>query len=321
MRRALPVALLLCCSPLHADTSDSLADARAAIDACTKRLDPAQDIGYDRVAARCPDLARVLERSEFEEWLPQGWNEARNNLSSGSLTELGALIERELSIQASSRTPRVERLNEVLAGLGAQREEGTGAWARFKRWLRNLLERPEGMGGEGWFGRMVSRAGISDAIVELITYVALGAMVLLALVVVANELKAAGLLGRRNRDALAGKKPDDESSPRLPTFSEIEQAPLVERPRMLLQLIAGRLTALRRLPPASAFTVRELTRSADLGDEEDRKRLATVALAAERARYAADGVPAAALESAFAQGRELLQNIESMRASGIGARA
>lgn len=320
MRRALLVALLLCFAPLHAATSDPLAEARAVITSCTQRLDPAQDVGYDRIAARCPDLARVLERSEFEEWLPRGWKEARNNLSAGSLTELASLVERELSTRASARTPRVERLNEVLAGLGSQREEGSGAWARFKRWLRSLTEQPQGQNA-GWFDRMVSRVGISDAVVEIVTYVALGAMVVLAVIVVLNELKAAGLLGRRGRDEAAGPHGGADETARVPTFSEIENAPLAERPKMLLELIAARLTALRRLPPASALTVRELTRSANLGDEEDRRRLANVAMTAERARYAADGVPPSTLESAFAQGAELLKNVESLRAPEVGANA
>jgi hypothetical protein len=321
MRRALLVALLFSFSPLHAADSDPLAEARAAITSCTQRLDPQQDVGYDRIALRCPDLARVLERSEFDEWLPQGWKEARNNLSAGSLTELASVLERELATEATSRTPRVERLNEVLAGLGPNRDESGGVWARFKRWLRNLLQQQDGQTREGWFDRMVSRAGISDAIVEVITYIALAAMVVLAFVVVLNELKAAGLLGRRRTAESAGKDAFAEASERVPTFAEIQSAPPVERPRLLLERIAALLTAVRRLPPASAFTVRELTRSAKLPDEEDRERLALVAAAAERARYAADGVPAGTLESAFAQGVELLKKIESLREREAGAHA
>jgi hypothetical protein len=157
--------------------------------------------------------------------------------------------------------------------------------------------------------------GISDAIVEVISYIALGAMVVLSGVVVLNELRAAGLLGRR------GKSTQDEGAAHVatarpaPVFSEIERAPLSDRPRMLVELISAKLTSLKRLPPASAFTVRELTKSAELPSEEDRRRLTNVALAAERQRYAAEGVPSAVLESAFEQGRELLKSLESLRAS------
>jgi hypothetical protein len=315
MRRFLCAALFIVFSPLPAVGQDSLAAASSAIDACTQRLDSEVDIGYERIAARCPDLARTLERSEFEQWLPAGWKESRNNLSAGSLRELRAVVGRELATRPSARTPRVERLNEVLASLGEQREEGGGTWSRFKKWLRELMDRRDRQDRAGWFDRMVSRVGISDAIAEVISYIALGAMVVLALIVVLNELKAAGLLGRRSKSAQDDAPANAPMARPTPVFSEIERAPLAERPRMLVELISAKLTSLRRLPPASAFTARELTKSAELPSEEDRQRLESIALTAERERYAAERVSSALLESAFEQGRELLRNVESLRAA------
>src|SRR5262249_22447661 len=57
------------------------------IDACVARLDPQLDIGYDRIAARCPDLMRQLETGAWAPWLPRGWKEPGNDLSVGSLKE------------------------------------------------------------------------------------------------------------------------------------------------------------------------------------------------------------------------------------------
>ncbi len=293
---------------------NAYAAARTAIDACTPRLDPQVDVGYERIAARCPDLARALEQSGIAQWLPRGWKESRNNLSAGSLAELRAVAEREMATRAIARTPRVERLNEVLASLGDKRMQGNGAWSRFKKWLRDLMERRERPEGENWFEHMVARMGISDALVEVITYVALGAMVVLAFIVVLNEAKAAGLLRRRSRGGAGESELEMPEARAPPGIGEIERAPLTERPRMLLELICARLTALRRLPPASALTVRELTRSVELRSAQDQERLADLALTAERARYAESGVPAAALESAFERGRELLKSVETLRA-------
>ena len=316
MRRLLCAALLVFIAPLQAAEPDSLAAVRKAIDVCTPRLDAQVDVGYERVAALCPDLARTLERSGVEQWLPQGWKETRNNLSVGSLNELRAVVERELATPAPTHTPRVERLNEVLVSLGEQHRQGSGTWMRFRKWLRDLIDRRDRAANEDWFDHMVSRVGISDAIVEIVTYVALGAMVVLALIVVLNELKAAGLLGRRAR-AVADEKADARSllsARAVPTFGEIERAPMIERPRMLLELIASKLTAVRRLPPAGAMTVRELARSVQLDGAQDRERLSLLALTAERARYSESGVPEDALRSAYEQGRELLSSVESLRA-------
>jgi hypothetical protein len=312
--------VLVLVAPLQAAEPDSLAAARKAIDDCTPRLDVQADVGYDRIAARCPHLAQALERSGIEEWLPRGWKEVRNNLSAGSLTELRSLIDRELSAHATQRKPRVEKLNEVLAGLGDSQRASNGTWLRFKRWLRELLERRDRENHEDWFDRMVHRVGLSDAIGEVITYLSLGAMVVLALLVILNELRAAGLLGaRRGRESEDERDADLAALRPIPSVSEIERAPLIERPRLLLELISAKLTALRRLPPASAMTVRELSQAVNLEAAQDRERLATLASTAERARYAESGVAPDALENAYVRGRELLDSVEALRAPEVSA--
>ncbi|MEJ0036612.1 MAG: DUF4129 domain-containing protein [Gammaproteobacteria bacterium] len=308
-------------APLHAAESDSLAVARKAIADCTPRLDAQADVGYDRIAVRCPDLASALERSGVEQWLPRGWKEIRNNLSAGSLTELRSLIDRELAAHASERKPRVAALNEVLAGLGDQRRVSSDTWLRFKRWLRELLERHDREDHDDWFDRMVDRVGLSDAIGEIVTYISLGAMVVLALIVVLNELKAAGLLGRRARSATEETESDLAVSRPIPTLGEIERAPLLERPRLLLELIAAKLTAIRRLPPAGAMTARELSHAVNLESAPDRERLASLATTAERARYAESGVPEDALASAYVSGRALLDSVETLREPEVPAGA
>ena len=322
MRPLLCAVLLVLVAPLRAAEPDSLTVARKAIEDCTPRLDAQADVGFERIAARCPGLAQALERSGVEQWLPQGWKETRNNLSAGSLTELRSLMDRELATHATQRKPRAEKLGEVLAGLGGERQAANGTWMRFRRWLRELLERRDRNDREGWFDRMVHKVGLSDAIGEIVTYASLGAMVVLALVVVLNELRAAGLLGRRSTRA-----DEDESetnaamSRRVPTLGDIERAAPLDRPRLLLELIAAKLTALRRLPPASAMTARELSRSANLEVAQDRERLASLATTAERARYAESGVPTDALDSAYVQGRELLQNVDRLREPEVPAGA
>ena len=311
MRRLLCAALLILTAPLYAAEPPN---ASAAISACIPRLDAELDVGFERIAARCPDLARALEQSDFAQWLPHGWKESRNNLSVGSLAELSALVAREQATRTAAHTPRVERLGEVLATLGNQHAQTPSAWSRFKQWLRGLTERAEVQDDRGWFNRMVGRMGISDAMLEVIQYVALGAMVLLALFVAFNELRAAGLLGSRKRQTLATDEQQAQEARALPALGDIERASPQHRPGMLLALICARLTSLRRLPPATAMTVRELTRSVDLQDAQDSEQLAGLALTAERVRYAEGGVPEASLDAAFANGRELLKRVETMGA-------
>src|SRR5437879_13923181 len=118
--RALP-ALLIASGAVWAPTA-AAQDALIAIDSCVRQLDPDVDIGYERIATRCPDLARRLDKADWSAWLPRSWRQPDNDLSAGGLQELRVLVARELAAHPSVRTPRVERLTAVLSDLdqGAQ---------------------------------------------------------------------------------------------------------------------------------------------------------------------------------------------------------
>src|SRR5580698_9672953 len=92
-----------------------------AIDACVLRLNPDVDIGYDRVAARCPALVRRVSESGVSAWLPRDWQRAGNDLSAAGLRELRQSLARELTAVGGAGervgAPRVERIHDVLASL------------------------------------------------------------------------------------------------------------------------------------------------------------------------------------------------------------
>ncbi|MDB6082708.1 MAG: hypothetical protein JWN43_589, partial [Gammaproteobacteria bacterium] len=158
-----------------------------ALDACLARLDPELDIGYDRIAARCPDLVKQLDHGTWVPWLPHGWKESGNDLSAGGLKEFRELVERESAASASPRAPDIRHLKGVLNGLGGTSTGGW--WSRFKAWLRSILETREQPTDDSWFTRMVSHVGISQSLRQLIAYAALTAVVLLAAVIVINEVR------------------------------------------------------------------------------------------------------------------------------------
>jgi hypothetical protein len=280
--------------------------AFAAIDTCIERLDPVVDIGFEKIAARCPDLAATLERTGWAAWLPEGWKDSRNDLSPGSLAELRKLVDAELRNATHARTPRVQKLQEILANLGQDSTDRSGVWARFKQWVRSVFEPNADEIDEGWFARMRGRIGLSQTFIELLTYAALGFIVLMAALIVVNEIRAAGLLsGRRKRRADAGSAELLAAEHMQVSWQDFERATLREKSRLLLELVAARLVALGQLPPASALTVRELTRAARLPDDTDRARLSRLAFAAERARYARESATEELLAPAVEGGREL----------------
>lgn len=277
------------------------------IDSCVSRLDPQLDIGYDRIAARCPELIRQLEGGAWAPWLPRGWKEARNDLSAGGLREFRELVNRESGAGDSSAGPDVRHLRTILTALAGSHSE-TG-WSRFKAWLRSVLERREQPTDESWLARMVSHVGVSQSVIRVVTYAALTAVVLLAGVIIVNEARTAGLL-RKRRGSARKRREIAAGDSTVMAWGDIEQAQPRDRPRLLLELIVRRLSDRGLLPPAGALTVRELTRTARLPEAGDRSRLTALALAAERVRYSAREFESAGLDESVAQGRELLERLD-----------
>src|SRR3982074_2791340 len=81
-------------------------DALGAIDACLRQLDRNLDVGYQHLAARCPDLAPSLAQSEWAAWLPRDWNRPDSLLSADGLTELRTLLTGPPPPPAGARDPR-----------------------------------------------------------------------------------------------------------------------------------------------------------------------------------------------------------------------
>jgi hypothetical protein len=279
-----------------------------AIDSCLKRLDPTTDIGYERIAARCPDLTRQLEAGAWSAWLPREWKTPNNDLSAASLKDLRQLAEHELATRAPARAPSLVPLPAILLDLGPMESRRTGLWARFTNWLRIALERQGPSDGHDWWDRTVGRVSVSQTVIDVIGYGCLAAVVAIAVSLVLNELQVAGVFGvGRIR---AGGKAGGRVTTRAPSdWTAIESASAGERPRLLLELIAARLVELNRLPPAGAFTVRELLQNAHLPRGDDRSVLADVALAAEKVRFSGEPIPAAHLEAVAERGRQLLEHL------------
>jgi len=280
------------------------------IDACAARLDAEIDVGYARVAARCPDLPAALRASSWARWLPVAWTDADNNLSARSLWELHSLVVSELALQARTVPPEVARLRPILAQLNATAEERRGWWARLQNWLRRVLARRAPHEGAGAFARVFDRMSLPQVVLELVAIVSMALVVALAGFIVVNEWRAAGLRAPWARRRAAGVEPA-RARERPMSWLDIERADAAEQPRMLLELLAARLTAARRLPASAALTVRELLRAAQLSDAEDQSRLLEVAVAAERARYSARCAAPAGFAAVIERGRELLERLST----------
>jgi hypothetical protein len=313
---AMATSLMLLVSHPASSTGISIKTARIALDACVRRLNPETDIGYERVTARCPDLVRRLDESGLAAWLPRDWRRPGNDLSPGGLRELDNLLAlQDRNSSPPTHQPNVRHLPAVLAGFaGGGAAERNGWWARTKAWLRDVFERREEE-DDNWFSRVVGHSGLSQAVIELVSYVALALVVVLAGVIVVNELQVEGMPGRlwrryvaRRRTAVSVVGAEREGA-NVSTWEEVQKAAPAQRPRMLLELVATRLTEEGRLPQSRALTARELAHLARLPDEADRGRLLDLARMAERMRFSNDQVPDTAVGAVLEGGRLLLERI------------
>lgn len=309
MRRRAARALLCLCAavacltqPLQAGTADD--DVVASIEHCRQRLGPDDDVGYARIAARCPGLPAVLERSALAPWLPRSWNEPRNDLSSGGLAELLRLQRQwQASPAANAVRAKPAQLSAVLSELQLQSTQQNSLWQRLRSWLRTLFERPENTVSESAsLSQWLRARGFSDDVWSIVQGCALALLALLVVRVLWSELSLRGRQRRRRGHDAARAATDD----RLPTLADVEGAPLPEQPGMLLTLIAAWLARRYLLPGAAAMTAREIAVAAPLTDSRALQQLHELVRVAEPVRYSAAVPTAGNLRRAVELGRALL---------------
>ena len=309
-------ALLFACLPLRASAGEPPTDQRitdevvvARLLDCASRLDRDRDIGYGRIAARCPELALLLAGSERAAWLPASWQERSNDLSAGGLNELARLIREESRRRATSKGPSAQSLAPVLREVAANPDDDSGLWARTMSWIRTLLSRQKEVAGEEDFGLAdwLRSRGIGANVWTVLTYVLFATLIVFAIYIVVAELRAAGLVRRRTRPG--GAVQSIAPSVEVLRFEDLTSRPLFERPALLLRLILQALLATGRLPGEASRTRSELLRDARLEHGAQRERLAGLALRAEELRYAATPPAPMQIEASLADGAVLLREL------------
>jgi hypothetical protein len=297
------VAMGLASSPYAA------AEGPAAVElaSCVARLDREIDVGYRNIAARCPELAPALAADGLGRWLPPTWREPDNDLSAGGLEELGVLTGRELVQQPLRPAPRTEVLARVLRALESSSPEH-GLWARLRGWLRAIDSARAAPARQPPWLPLAHRLGLGDALLGVASYASAAAVILLALLMLASELRGWGVGGRLRRWLGRAAQPAADS-PAEPSAARTGDAPMGERPRLLLELIVERLRRRTPMGGTRALTTRELVRQLPLADPHDVRRLAMLALVVERLRYSLAAPSGEEIAAALSGGEQLYERL------------
>jgi hypothetical protein len=313
VKRLAGCVLLLLCAGLARGAEDP---ALEILDACRAKLDERVDVGLARIAKRCPELLPALQKAPWRSLLPldmqqAGAGDRRDDISAESLRELAELVRESNAANASRPAPDVARLAPVLAALGEQGQQGATRWERFKRWVRDKLQRDRKEGEDSWLEELGQEFETSEGVARIITYLGYALVGLLVLFVIWSELRAAGLFGGRR--AAGARAAAGEWRRRL-QLADVMQAPLADRPGLLLKLLGEALTRAQRLPAAEGLTASALVRQARLEDLE-RAELEQVARTAEAVRYAPAAPADEKLEGAVSTARSLLEKLTRVKSA------
>jgi hypothetical protein len=277
-------------------------DERSALDLIDDCSGSASEdtFGLTDLESECPGLTRALEESGYLALLSSA---VRDELDVYDLSDL--LQVDDWYEEQAARDVEVDALAPILASLRAQEPERRLTWfERFKRWLRSLLERRQN-DPDNWLSRWLDEVDVSAAVARTILVTAIVLIMVLALAVVINELRVAGLL-RKPRDVhepgvgasgAAALGPDHAS--------DLDALPADRKAPMLLRMLVATLVRSGRLRTERSLTYRELCTRAKFDDTQQRECFRRVAALAERTVYGSAEVRAEEVEPVVAAARAL----------------
>ncbi|HKU14763.1 MAG TPA: DUF4129 domain-containing protein [Steroidobacteraceae bacterium] len=276
-------------------------DERSPLDVIDSCIDSAPEdaTGLTKLEEACPGLTSALDESGYLALLSTGTREQLDTYDLQDLLQVDDWYGDEAAGDLD-----VARLGPVLDSLRAQEPERPLTWfERFKRWLRSLLERNRSGEENDWLSRLLRGVDIPRAVTSAILYGAIMLIVGLALAVVVNELRVAGIFRKRH-----GLQDDSVAAGAAVAASESEDLDALSLDRkasLLLRMLVATLVKSGRLKTERSLTHRELCTRAAFDNAEQRESFRRVAALAERSVYGTGAVPAAEVEPIVAAAQAL----------------
>jgi hypothetical protein len=242
---------------------------------CAEKMQPAHT-GMKTLAEQCPHLDATLDALALSRLLDP---EERQRLNSEALRDLVAL-----SSQYSAPRPAAGPSAASLAAIAEQVNGKKVAvpltwWDRLKSWAKDWFS-SSGTPAKNWFDEWLRRMSNSTALLNAILYACMGIVILGALLVVFIEMRAAGML-RRKDARLSAPSQEAFGAGAMPAPSADNRSSVAR----LLSLLVARLIATRRLQFERTLTHRELVARSIFDTPEQRSAFAQVSQAAESLVY------------------------------------
>lgn len=282
-----------------------VASLASDIGACVARVPARSRSGPEGVRQACPELEQHISDSPLRDQLGDAWVK---RVDASALTDLASLIQ-HYQQQPVSDGPKPASLQPIIQSLRQPQAVSHGWWQRFKDWLRSQLV-PQQKSDSGWLERLLSHVGSIPRIIQkIIFYSVLATLLVMAIVIVWRELKAAGIGTRVRNRALKRDASQLSIDAALPvTMRDVESTPARDRPALLLRVLVQALMQSGRLRSERSLTHGELTRRAAFDNAEQLRRFARIASLAEYRLYGTHDDDAAAADD-----EDLLRDARDLR--------
>lgn len=268
------------------------------IERCSDSADE-ESTGLTALEEECPGLTRALEQSGY---LPLLSTVERDALDAYDLSDL-LQVDSRYAEQGSARELNVGSLGPILESLRAQEPERPLGWfERFKRWLRSMADRQQ-RDPDNWLSRWLDQAQVTEAVATTILFVALALILGMTILVILNELRAAGVFRQRSAKE-AGSIPGSAVAPADDAI-DLDALPVDRKASMLLRMLVTTLVQSGRLRTERSLTHRELCARATFDDAGQRESFQRVAAFAERTVYGSHDVSTTEVEPIVAAARAL----------------
>lgn len=297
MRSTLLVLILLAAPAAFAQSESP---ARQVLEECVEALDP-DVVGLADIEATCPDIRAALEQLGLTELVSEN---QLTLLSRDGLHSIVALVERyeqppeREAIGSDTLAPVLDSLRTPPVP-----EQSLSWYQRFKRWLREIFEQKETQSSqESWLSRWLEEHPLPEVVRSVLFYGAVGLIVLLALIIIINEVRTA-TRGRRRKSAVAAASGAEVTRELRPGAFDLGAGG--ERPSALLRQLIATLVNTGRLTGAQSLTHRELTKHARFDDSSQRESFQKIAQLAEREVFSGRDLASDDLSEAVRAGRHL----------------
>lgn len=257
--------------------------------------------GLTALEEECPGVTRALEQSGY---LPLLSTSERDGLDVYDLSDVLTVDDWYADHDSAAREPDVAALGPILQALRAQQPERPLTWLeRLRRWLRSMADRPE-RDSDNWFSRWLDKTHVTEVVATTLLFGVLALILALTILVIVNELRAAGVFRKRLATEADGIATGNAAAA-VDAAVDVDSLPPDRKASMLLRMLVTTLVQSGRLRTERSLTHRELCARANFDDAEQRESFKRVAALAERTVYGSSEVPAAEVEPIVMAARAL----------------